>query len=105
MKKITEEFLRNIVNHLNFSNITMSAAAEKINDYFYENEKAFQVGETVGILDGKSRPLSKNTKAVILAFDPDGFGGDVPVSCRYFLKTVNGPKKYFWCDDSVMVKS
>ena len=104
MKKITEEFLRNIVNNLNFSNITLSAATDKINEYFYENEKAFIVGETVGILDRTSTFFPENTKAVILVFDPDGFGGNAPSGYRYFLKTVNGQKKYFWCDENVMVK-
>ena len=105
MKKIiTEGILRNMLGLVSFGDISMSRCAEMINDYFYENEKAFQVGEIVGILDGKSISLPENTKAVILVFDPDGFGGDVPVSYRYFLKTVNGPKKYFWCDENVMVK-
>ena len=105
MKKIiTEGILRNMLGLVSFGDISMSRCAEMINEYFYENEKSFQVGETVGILDGKSMPLPKNTKAVILVFDQDGFGGNVPSGYRYFLKTVNGQKKYFWCDESVMVK-
>lgn len=105
MKKITEEFLHNIVNHLNFSNMTMSDAASTINEYFHKNENSFQVGDTVSIVGQKSNHISENTKAVILVFDPDGFGGHVPDECRYFLKTIDGPKKYFWCAENVMVKT